>query len=412
VRNSNRGALTGSARGDRLGLVLKVLVCGAGIAGLTLALCLERRGQHPIVVEHAPHLRDEGYMMDFFGSGYDAAERLGLLPDLAAIHYPIDRLAFVDARGRERFALRYPPLRRRLFNERHFNFLRGGLERVLYQGFEGRDAIRFGTTVGSFERQHDALNVVLSDGTRETVDLLVGADGVHSRIRQLAFGDDSQFVRPLDYEMAAFIIDEPLTAIPHDLFATLTQPHRQVTLYPIRGGYMATFFLHVPAGTVETGARVNSAYESLHRVYGDLNWVVPTLLDRCRMARSVLFDSVMQVQMPRWSEGRVALIGDACWCVSPLAGQGASMAIAGAYVLAEEPDRAASLDGAPAHYEQRLKPAIERQQRAARRIAKWFVPDNELRLMIRDLVTRVSVWPLVAPVLRRRMAAHSIFAVA
>ncbi|MBI4278745.1 MAG: FAD-dependent monooxygenase [Armatimonadetes bacterium] len=179
---------------------MNVLICGAGIAGLAFAWCLERRGHQPLLVERAAHFRDEGYMMDFFGSGYDAAERLGLLPDLEAIHYPIGRLTFVDARGHERFSLPYAPLRRRLFSNRHFNFMRGDLERVLYDRFEGRRAIRFGTTVARFEQDQTSVQVTLSDGTVERVDLLVGADGVHSHVRALAFGGETRFARLLGYE--------------------------------------------------------------------------------------------------------------------------------------------------------------------------------------------------------------------
>ncbi len=110
---------------------MRVLICAAGVAGLTLAWCLERRGHDPIVVERAPHPRDDGYMIDFFGSGFDVAERLGLLPALESIHYPVDRLAFVNGRGDERFSVPYPALRKRLFANRHFNFMRGELERLL-----------------------------------------------------------------------------------------------------------------------------------------------------------------------------------------------------------------------------------------------------------------------------------------
>lgn len=388
---------------------MRVLICGAGIAGLTLAWCLERRGHEPLVVERAPRLRDEGYMIDFFGSGCDAAERLGLLPDLASIHYPIDRLAFVDDTGRERFSVAYLPLRKRLFADRHFNFLRGELEHVLYRRFERRDTIRFGTTVASFEHADGAVHVGLSDGTDIAADLLVGADGVHSHVRQLAFGDAQQFVRPLGYEMAAFILDDPPASAPRDRFVTLTRPKRQVTIYPVRGDRTATFFLHASGRTADRVPSSESPYQALRRIYGDLNWVVPDLLDRCRTARDLLFDAVEQIRMPRWSSGRVALVGDACWCVSPLGGQGASMAVAGAYVLAEELAASGGIEAALARYEQRLRPAIERQQRAAQRMARWFVPDDERHLVVRDLITRAAAWPVVAAVLRRRMAAHTIF---
>jgi 2-polyprenyl-6-methoxyphenol hydroxylase-like FAD-dependent oxidoreductase len=249
---------------------MKVLICGAGIAGLTLAWCLERLGHEPLVVERAPHLRDEGYMIDFFGSGCDAAERLGILPDLAAIHYPIQRLVFVNASGRERFSVAYLPLRRRLFADRHFNFLRGDLERALYRRFGHRHTIRFGTTVAWFEQKGDAVSVALSDGSEMRVDLLIGADGVHSHVRTLAFGDEQQFARLLGYEMAAFILESPLPGVGHDRFVTMTRPQRQVAVYPIRGGRMATFFLHASDPADGPGVSSEGPYETLHgRCVGD-----------------------------------------------------------------------------------------------------------------------------------------------
>lgn len=386
---------------------MKVLICGAGIAGLALAWCLERRRHEVLLVERNPALRDEGYMIDFFGSGYDAMERLGLLPDVASIHYPVERLAFVDSAGRERFSVPYSALRRGLFQDRHFNFMRGDLERILYERVAGREGIRFSTTVTSLEETAGRVHVRLSDGAVETADLLVGADGVHSRVRRLAFGDEAQFVRELGYHVVAFVIDEPTGALhAAKTFVTLTVPRRQVAIYPIRGGRTATFFLHHDPNPVNTGAEMAG---HLRRVFGDLGWIVPTLIDRSPTASNVYFDSVQQIELPRWSRGRVVLLGDACQCVSLLAGQGASMAVAGAYVLAEELDVGPDVEAALARYERRLKPAIERQQRAGRRIAKWFVPEDRPHLALRNLALRTSIWPGVSAVLRRRMAAQTIF---
>ena len=142
-------------------------------------------------------------------------------------------------------------------------------------------------------------------------------------------------------------------------------------------------------------------------MYGDLGWIVPDLLAQCRTVQSIYFDVVEQVQMV-WSIGRVVLVGDACQCGSPLAGQGASMAVTAAYTLAEELDAHGDARQAPARYEERLKPAIERQQEAGRRIAKWFVPDDPLHRIVRDLATRLCTRPGIAGVVRRRMAADSV----
>ncbi len=387
---------------------MKVLIVGAGITGLTLALCLRRGGHETWIVEQAPELRDAGYMIDFFGSGYDAAERMGLLDDLAGIHYQIPRVAFMAADGRERFSIAYPKLRRRLFDDRHFNFMRGELERVLYARFEDDVPVRFGTTVEQLAADGERVGVQLSDGSRQTFDLVAGADGVHSEVRRLAFGAPERFERFLGYHTAAAILDEPLADAPADAFSILTEPRRQVGIYPIRGGRMASFFVHRADRRLEDRSSA-AARRELHDTYGNLNWLVPDLLRRCGRAPEIYLDEVSQVELPAWSRGRVVLVGDACQCVSLLAGQGASMAMAGAYVLAEELAGEGGVGAALARYERRLRPGIERKQRAGRGLARWFVPDNAWRLAIRDLVLRASSWPLASWVLRRQIAGGSIF---
>jgi 2-polyprenyl-6-methoxyphenol hydroxylase-like FAD-dependent oxidoreductase len=389
---------------------MRVLICGGGIAGLTLAWCLARRGHTPVLAEKAGKLRDEGYMIDFFGSGYEAYERLGLLPELDRIHYPVDRLTFVDARGHERFSLPYPALRKRLFEDRHFNFPRGALERVLYQKIEGGVDIRFNTTVDSVEQRARAVGVRLSDGSDERFDLLVGADGVHSHIRRLAFAEDRQFTRLLGFRTAAFILPKAPRGLDiANAFVTLTVPNKQVAVYPLHGGRLATFFIH-RSGPESHAVSRESALRELRLVYGRMGWIVPELLELSVDAPSLYFDAVSQVVMPRWSNGRIVLLGDSCQCVSLLAGQGASMAVAAAYVLAEELADAQGVGAALSRYERRLKPSIERKQAAGRRIAGWFVPESNLRLALRNLSLRVSVWPPVSAVFRRGLAAdESLF---
>lgn len=388
---------------------MKVLIVGAGIAGLTLALCLRRNGHEARIVEQAPELRDAGYMIDFFGSGYDAAERMGLLDDLAGIHYQIPRLAFVAADGRERFSIAYPRLRRRLFDDRHFNFMRGELERLLHDNLPRDVPIRFGTTVEAVRQDGERVSAQVSDGSLETVDLVAGADGVHSKVRRLVFGGPERFERFLGYHTAAAIIDDPPAGAPGDAFSILTEPGRQVGIYPIRGGRMASFFVHAADRRLDDRSTA-AARQILRAEYGDLNWLVPELLRRCDRAPEIYLDEVSQTELPYWSRGGVVLLGDACQCVSLLAGQGASMAMAGAYVLAEELTAARDdVATALARYELRLRPSIETKQQAGRRIARWFVPDSRMRRLIRDAVLRVSAWPLASGLLKRQIAGASIF---
>jgi len=384
---------------------MRVIIVGAGIAGLTLALALRERGHEPIVLERSPRLRDEGYMIDFFGPGYDAAERLGLISELERIHYPIARLAYLDEDGREGFSLTYPALRHRLFDDRHFNFMRGALERVLHDRVAGTVDIRFGTTISSYDGERVRVRAFLSDGTVLEGDALVGADGIHSRVRSLAFGPEERFWRPLGYRSAAYVLDHRLPVLAEDTFATLTVPGRQVAVYPVRGGRTATFFAHrVPPDW----SAAQSPREELAAIYGRLGWVVPALLEAIPDPPALYLDDVAQVELPSWSAGRVVLIGDACQAVSLLAGQGASMAMAGALALSEELDATTDVREAAERYEHRVRPPIERKQAAGRNIAAWFLPEDRLHLAIRDLALRVSVWPVLSAVVRNRLDATDL----
>jgi len=386
---------------------MKAVICGAGIAGLTTALCLRRLGHEVLVVEKAPGLRGEGYMIDFFGPGFDACERLGLLPDLERIHYLIANVSFADAQGRVRLRLPYPVMRKRLFGDRHFNFMRGELERVLFDNQPTPAQIRFGTSVDSIEQHESHTSVRLTDGEALECDVLIGADGLHSRVRRLVFGDERQFLRFLGFYTAAYILQGAVAGTRTDEFRMATVPGKQAGVYPIRGGRTATYFVHRADRHIEDFSR-RSAEQELRRVYGNLGWVVPELLDRMQAAEDIYFDSVSQIVMPSWHKGRVVLVGDAAWCVSLLAGQGASMAVGGGYALAEELNKSpGDVVAALARYEARLRSAVDKKQASGRSIARWFVPESQFGIMLRDVFLRASVWPGLSWFVRRQFSGDS-----
>jgi 2-polyprenyl-6-methoxyphenol hydroxylase-like FAD-dependent oxidoreductase len=383
---------------------MNVLIVGAGIAGLASSFFLQRSGHNVTLVEKAPALRDEGYMLDFFGPGYCACERAGLLSDLKKIHCPIARLTFLNQRGRESVSVPYADIRK-VFSGRHLNFMRGHLERLLYDKVKDRVEIRFATTIASFE-QTTNVRIVFSDGTVESYDMLVGADGVHSEVRSLAFGAEQQFARPLGYCAGAFVMDDAPPGFERSQACLmLTVPGHLASIYPIPGGRCATSFLYRSDRCTQPSSDVQFI-SRLREGFGDADSIVHGVLRA--PSSEPYFDSVAQIQMPRWRHGRVVLVGDACQCVSVMAGQGASLAVAAAYVLAEEiagaPDDIAA---ALRRYEIRVRPGIEQTQAAGRKFASWLVPDSEARIFVRNLLMRASQWPGTQALLRRALAAEN-----
>ena len=178
----------------------RILISGGGIAGLTFAIALKRHGFDPLVIEREPALRREGYMMDFAGTGWDVAERLDLIPALRAVRYPIDALEFVACSGEAYLHVPIERLRRAMDNK-YVYLRRQDLERILAdRAREAGIEVRYATSIAAIESRADAAHVRFENGEEGAFPLVVGADGVHSRVRELAFGTGAAiraFPRPL-----------------------------------------------------------------------------------------------------------------------------------------------------------------------------------------------------------------------
>ncbi|KZB86951.1 FAD-dependent oxidoreductase [Amycolatopsis regifaucium] len=368
---------------------MKVAICGAGITGLALAHRLAARDVEVVVLERAAGPRAQGYMIDFFGPGFDAVEEMGLLPQVEDAAYRVDEATLLDDRGRPRAAIDYVRFAKSV-RGRLCSIMRPDLEHVLRTGLPSTVDVRFGAGVAGVEDLGDRVRITLTDGEVLEADLLVGADGIHSTVRRLVFGDEDRFLRYLGFHTAAFVFeDEKIREEVGDRFCLTDTIGMQMGFYGLRDGKLAAFAVHRAADP----ALPEDARGTLRATYGSLGWAVPKALERCPPSGEVYYDQVAQIEMPSWSRGRVVLVGDSCYAVSLLAGQGASLGIAGAFVLADRLTRAPSIDAAFAEYEKLVRPVVTEKQQVARRGARWFLPANRFLLQARRVLLRVARLP-------------------
>ncbi len=382
-----------------------VLISGAGIAGLTLAILLKDQGYEPLVVERNKALRSEGYMMDFFGSGWDVAERMGLTDELRAIHYPIDALQFVDSEDKIYASVPIERVRHALGGK--YVYLRhSDLERIVHDRAQAAGiAIRYGSVVTGLRETANAVRATFVDGAEADFALVFGADGVHSGVRRLVFGEERQFERFLGGYVSAFHLNRHKFDIGRAL-KLHEEPDRVTMFYPLDAQRMdATYVFRHDEVQVLPDERLSF----VRKEFKGAGWIGEAMLKAYKAKEPIYFDSLTQIVMPHWHQGRVALLGDACGCLTLLAGQGSQMAMAGAYVIARELERHdGDYTAAFAAYEAMLKPAVTKRQKDAAAMAQYFIPTKRSRPWLRRLIIKLIFSPLVLPLVFRWFGAKSV----
>lgn len=389
---------------------MKAVVVGAGIAGLVAARQLGLAGWDVQVLEKSAAPRPDGYMMDFFGPGVEAAERIDLYPRLAAVAYHVEAAEYVDATGRPTSSLDYDQFAR-LAGGKVLSLLRPDMERAALAALDdvafGRVRVRYRAPVSRVWSDDDGVRVAVDESPDVTVaaDVLVGADGIHSGVRAQVFGPEEEYLRPLGMRAAAFIVTEPvLNARFRNRFVLTDSIDRMAGLYSLRSDEVAAFMVYRDASGAPRHQRSGSPRERLRSEFAGLGYAVDRLLELC--PEHPYDDVVAQIVMPGWQKGRTVLVGDACGAVSLLAGQGGSLAIAGAALLGDVLGPVASAAGispALAEFERRWRPVVEEAQAAGRRTAKSFLPANRTQRLLRRWIIRASHLPGIDRLIARQI---------
>jgi 2-polyprenyl-6-methoxyphenol hydroxylase-like FAD-dependent oxidoreductase len=373
-----------------------VLISGIGIGGPTLAFWLKSAGFVPTLVERAPALRSGGYVIDFWGLGYDIAERMGLLCEIERVGYHMRELRMVEAHG-QRIAGFGTAVFDELTGGRYITIGRSDLSRLIFDRIKDDCETLFGDEIVALQDRGDGVDVQLQSGSNRRFDLVIGADGLHSSVRELAFGPQHRFEKKLGYVVAAF---ETRGYRPRDegVYVVYGAPGRQLGRFALHDD--RTLFLFIFAGDTAIPTEeldLDAQKAILRERFGKGGWESGRILAELDRAQDVYFDRVSQIVMDRWSRGRVVLVGDAAFCISLLGGQGSALAMISAYVLAGE---LAASGGRPdvafRRYEDLLRSYIAAKQQGAERFAGFFAPKTQFGLMLRKYAIKAFRIPGLA----------------
>ncbi len=383
---------------------MRILISGGGIAGLTLAYWLQQYGCVPVVIEQAEGVRRDGYAIDFFGTGYEVAERMDLIARLQPQQVPLAYVAYVNGAGQSIASLDIG-LMRKVMDGKYMALMHWTLEEALHKAVANDVEVHFGRSLTAVQQGPQAVTMTFTDGKTETFDLLIGADGIHSNTRTLVFGPEEQFGRYLGYSFASYRLADRY-GIGH-AWKNYTEPARLAGAYCSNiEGEIITLFVYKTAD--EGHIPCEQRLPRLREIFAGMGWVTQRMLDDAPDPGAIFMDTVTQIQMPTWHQSRVALVGDACGCPTLISGQGASLAMGGAYVLAKALHEAVDYQDAFRGYERFVHPHVEERQKNARDFAKTFVPASRLGLAVQQVLMKLLLRDAFIGLLRRQFGAESL----
>ncbi len=381
----------------------EILISGAGIAGAAAAYWLREAGFIVTVVERAPAPRPGGQTVDLRGAGRVVVERMGLLEQIRAMTVTQRGIAWVDASGRHRAEMPVDAFQGNGIVSAD-EILRGDLGAILYEAACPGVSYLFDDTISAIEQHTDGVLVTFEKADPRRFDFVVGADGLHSVVRRLAFGPQPNALQSLGLLNAWFTVPAEIELDNWYLMHNASGG-RVISIRPGRLPSEQKAALSVRSTESFDRGDTAAQVELLERHFAGVGWEATRLLRAARGARDFYLDSMAQVRLGRWSRGRVVLLGDAGYCPTPLTGLGTSLALVGAYILAGElaatfddttaPTKQDGIQGAFDRYETRMRPYVEQSQELPPGGVAGYAPQSALRIALGWASMRWSQrWPM------------------
>lgn len=364
----------------------RILVSGASIAGPTIAYWLNRFGFDVTVIERAATVRGGGYPIDVRGPAVDVAERMGILPMLKDAHIRSKRITFLHPDGGVAGTIRPEELTGGE-EKRDIELPRGDLTDLLYDlTRDGSIRYMFNDSIALLSDGGTGMSVTFESGATEYYDVVIGADGIHSSTRRLIFGPEEPFSHYLGYCYNGFTMPNFL-GLSHESL-TYTTPGRYAVLSAVKNSPTLHAFLIFASEEAPIIAHQDPAGQRrlTAKKFDGIGWEVSKLVEAMQHADDLYYDVVSQIRLDRWSKGRVVLVGDSAFAPSFLSGQGSSLAMVGAYILAGELATRDDPSDAFVSYEKLMRPFAEANQDLAGDGGAFLLPRTQGEIETRNRV--------------------------
>lgn len=388
----------------------RVLISGAGIAGLTAAYWLYKTGWDVVVIEKADRLREGEFVIDFSGTGWDVAAKMGLATRLKEQQMPIHALSFQNHIGQEQSNILMKDFIETMgVGDKHASINRKDLQNMIFDLVKDDIDIRFSTSIQSLkEDDKTSVQIVFNNGESEEFELVVGADGLHSNVRKLVFKEEAQYAKYLGYHVAAFRVKGHAGQQAGQM-NILRKPNKQAGILDLRDGDALALFVYAKEQAKYVARKDRKQVLIDH--FQDMGGPVPAVLNAIQEDTALYMDSTTQIVMPNWYSKRVALIGDAAYCLTLVSGQGASLAMAGAYILAKALEQHSDnkLKDALSEYDNRLRPFVEELQGKSRKFASQFIPAHRFGLWLTNKMVALTKLPFIKGYAGKLFSVKSLF---